>query len=305
MRYNSFSEHLRRLFGCRVYKVSVDAGFTCPTRDGTKARGGCLYCGEEGSRASYCDPDLPIDAQVRRGIEFLRRRYKAEKFIAYFQPYTNTYAPVEVLRGVYDQALAVDNIVGLSIGTRPDCVSPQVLDLLAEYHDRTYLWVEYGLQSAMEKTLHSINREHTVGDFIEAVEQTHARGMRVCAHVILGLPYETPSDMLASADVLNSLHIDGVKIHSLYVNKNARLARLYETGELRLLLQEEYVGLVCDYLERLAPDILIHRLTGEAPPNLLLAPHWCADKSTVIRHIRQELERRGSEQGSRYSQPSS
>lgn len=305
VRYKSFSEHLRGHFGCRVYKVSVDAGFTCPTRDGTKARGGCLYCGEEGSRASYCDPDLPISEQVRRGIEFLRRRYKAEKFIAYFQPYTNTYAPVEVLRRVYDEALAVDDIVGLSIGTRPDCVSPQVLDLLAEYNDRTYIWVEYGLQSAREKTLQYINRQHTVGEFVSVVEQTHTRGMRVCAHVILGLPHETRNDMLASADLISGLHVNGVKIHSLYINKNAPLARLYDTGQLQLLSLDEYVELVCDYLERLAPDILIHRLTGEAPPNLLLAPQWCAEKSAVIRRIRQELERRGSEQGSRYSPPSS
>jgi radical SAM protein (TIGR01212 family) len=300
VRYNSFSAHLRRQFGCRVYKVSVDAGFTCPTRDGTKARGGCLYCGEEGSRASYCDPDLPIGEQVRRGIEFLRRRYKAEKFIAYFQPYTNTYAPVEVLRRAYDEALSVDTIVGLSIGTRPDCISPQVLDLLEDYQGKTYLWVEYGLQSAREKTLELINRHHTVSEFVSAVEQTRDRGIRVCAHVILGLPKETRSDMLASADLLNSLGVNGVKIHSLYVNRNAPLARMYQAGELRLLSLEEYVALVCDYLERLAPDILIHRLTGEAPPTLLVAPQWCTDKSGVIRCIQQELERRDSVQGSRY-----
>lgn len=300
LRYNAFSRHLREVFGCRVHRVSVDAGFTCPVRDGTKGRGGCLYCDEAGSRAGYCDPELPIPEQVRQGIEVARRRFKAQKFIVYFQPYTNTYAEVEKLRQFYDEALQSDeDIIGLAIGTRPDCVPEEVLNLLAEYNQRYYLWVEYGLQSARNETLQRINRGHSVEDFIDAVERTHRRGIRVCAHVILGLPGESPEDMLASAELLNRLGVEGVKIHSLYVSRGAPIARLYEEGKITLLSQEEYIQIVCDYLERLSPEILIHRLVGEARAGDLIAPEWSRHKTRVLQLITEELRRRGTRQGSK------
>jgi radical SAM protein (TIGR01212 family) len=298
VRYNLLSRHLREKFDCRVHRVSLDAGFTCPHRDGTKGRGGCIYCDEAGSRADYCQPELPIAEQLRRGKVRLARRFKAQKFIAYFQPYTNTYAPVERLRTLYDEALDDPDVVGLAIGTRPDCVPEEILDLLAEYHARTYLWVEYGLQSARDETLHAINRQHSVADFVSAVERTKRRGIRLCTHVILGLPGESKPDMLASAQLLNDLAVDGVKIHSLYVSRDAPLAAHYRAGSVRLMTLLEFIDVICDYLERLRPEMLIHRLVGEAPREKLLAPQWCREKTNVLREIDRELERRGTRQGS-------
>jgi radical SAM protein (TIGR01212 family) len=297
-RYNSFSRHLKSHFGCRVHRISLDAGFTCPTRDGTKASEGCAYCDEEGSRAKYCEPQLPLNEQLKRAKVRLARRFKAEKFIAYFQPYTNTYAPVEHLRRVYVEALADPDVVGLAIGTRPDCVPTDVLDLLDDLNSQTYLWVEYGLQSAKNEILKAINRRHTVEDFVLAVEETKERSIRVCAHVILGLPNETREDMLASAKLLNELEIDGVKIHSLYISRNAPLAVPYQQGKFAVMELAEYVKLVCDYLERLRPEALIHRLVGEAPREKLIAPQWCLRKNEVLNEINRELQRRDTRQGS-------
>jgi len=300
LRYNAFSRHLKERFGCRVHRVAVDAGFTCPVRDGTKGTEGCLYCDEAGSRASYCEPDLPIADQVRQGIQKIQRRFKARKFIAYFQPYTNTYAPVEKLRSLYDEALDADErVIGLAVGTRPDCVSNEVLDLLAEYNRHTYLWVEYGLQSAHNRTLEFINRGHTVEDFIDAVQRSHERSLRICAHVIIGLPSESNDDMLDSALLLSRLKVEGIKIHSLYITRNAPIARLSNEGKIDLLSMDEYIQVVCDFLERLAPEILIHRLVGEAGRKELLAPEWTRQKTRIIQLITQELARRGTQQGSK------
>ncbi len=302
LRYNSFSRHLREKFGCRVHRVAVDAGFTCPVRNGTKGKEGCLYCDEAGARAAYCEPQLPIPEQVRQGIAIMRRRFKAEKFIIYFQPYTNTYAPVDKLKQIYDAALDVDeNIIGLAIGTRPDCVSDEVLDLLVQYNTKYYLWIEYGLQSASNETLKRINRGHSVEDFINVVQKTHQRGIRVCAHVILGLPGEKPEEMLASADLINQLKIEGVKIHSLYISRGAPLAKLYEEGKIGVITLEEYIQIVCDYLEHLSPEVLIHRLVGEARIGDLIAPLWCSNKTQVLNLINQELASRNSFQGSKFS----
>ncbi|MCX7765307.1 MAG: TIGR01212 family radical SAM protein [Candidatus Sumerlaeia bacterium] len=301
LRYNSFSRHLREKFGCRVHRVAVDAGFTCPVRNGTKGKEGCLYCDEAGARAAYCEPQLSIREQVQQGIAMMRHRFKAEKFIVYFQPYTNTYAPVDKLREVYDSALNVDeNIIGLAIGTRPDCVSDEVLDLLALYNTKYYLWLEYGLQSASNETLKRINRGHSVEDFVNAVQRTHQRGIRVCAHVILGLPEEKREEMLASADLINQLKIEGVKIHSLYISRGAPLAKLYQEGKIKLLTLEEYIQVVCDYLEYLSPEVLIHRLVGEARIGDLIAPLWCGNKTRVLNLINAELTKRNSFQGRKF-----
>ncbi len=302
--YNAFSRHLKETFGCRVHRVAVDAGFTCPVRNGTKSIHGCLYCDEAGSRAGYCEPELPVPEQVRRGISAMKTRFNARKFIVYFQPYTNTYAPVDTLKKIYEEALAAhEDVIGMAIGTRPDCVTDAVLDLLEEYHRSWYLWLEYGLQSARDHTLQIINRGHTVEEFEDAVVRTHQRDIRVCAHVILGLPGESTDDMLASADVLNDLEVEGVKIHHLYISRHAEIVNLYEAGELRVFTLEEYVDLVCDYLERLSPDILIHRLMGEARPGELIAPVWSARKTYIIQLIQKELKRRGTHQGSKYYGP--
>lgn len=278
----------------------MDGGFTCPTRDGTLGLGGCVYCGKQGSGSGAHRSGFSIAEQVKAGIEMGQRRFKAQKFMAYFQAFTNTYAPVERLRALYDEALRYEEVVGLAIGTRPDCVPEPVLDLLEEYAHRTYLWVEYGLQSAHDRTLRFIKRGHTVAQFIEAVRRTKARGIPICAHVILGLPGETREEMMATADLVASLDLEGIKIHSLCVLQSTELAEMYQRGEFQLPTLEEYVSLVCDFLERLPPRMVIQRLSGEAPADLLVAPSWSLEKRAVLQKIEGELERRGTYQGRRY-----
>ena len=300
-RYNNLSAHLREVFGCRVQRVAVDAGFTCPNRDGTLGVGGCLYCDEAGSRAAYVEPRFSIREQVRRGIEQMRRRYKAEKFLVYFQPYTNTHAPVERLRALYDEALDHPDVAGLMIGSRADCLGGEVLDLLEEYHRRTYLWLELGLQSASDKTLNWIGRGRDVATFERGARQAKARGLRLCAHLIIGLPTDRREDHLAAAELLNRLGFDGLKIHCLYVSRDAPLGAAFEREPFPLMTRRQYVARVCDVLERLDPRIVIHRLTSDADRRALIAPAWCLDKRGVVADIEAELERRDSRQGSRRS----
>ncbi len=225
------------------------------------------------------------------------RKYKARKFLAYFQAFTNTYAPPERIRTLYDEALAVPDIVGLIVGTRPDCLPQAVIELLCEYDKRTYFWLEIGLQSGQDRTLKRLNRGHDVKSFIAAVQQVKKHDIRVCAHVILGLPEESKEEMLSMVHLLNGLEIDGVKLHLLHVLTGTRLAEEYERDEFRILERDEYVELVCDFLERLRPDILIHRLTGDGHRDSLLAPLWSLAKFEVLNAIDNELSRRGSRQG--------
>lgn len=295
-RYRSFSRYLREIFGCRVQKIPLDAGFTCPNRDG-RGFGGCIYCGPRGSGTGAYENGVPLGEQIRAGIESGKRRFGKCKFIAYFQAFTNTYAPPERLKSLYDEALRHQEVVGLSIGTRPDCAPHEVLELLEEYARRCHFWVEYGLQSAHDYTLELINRGHDIAQFVDAVERTKGRGINICAHIILGLPGETKEEMMATADLVASLELEGIKIHSLYVLKGTKLAEIYQRGEFRLLELEEYVSLVCDFLERLPPDMVIQRLTGEAPRDLLVAPRWSREKMAVLGKIDTELEQRGSYQG--------
>lgn len=296
-RYNAFSDELKRHFGCRVHRISVDADFTCPNRDGTVGTTGCIFCGGHGSGAAGIRRELSVAAQIEDGKEVMRRKYKAQKFIAYFQAYSNTYAPVERLRALYDEALAVSDVVGLIVGTRPDCLPEDVVELLAEYHKRTYFWLELGLQSPLDRTLNAIRRGHDFAAFVDAVLRGKSRGLRVCAHVILGLPGEGREDMLDTVGVLNGLGIDGVKLHLLHVMQGTALAELYGKGEIRLLDRDEYVGLVCDFLERLDPRISIQRLTGDGARDYLVAPLWSLQKFEVLNAIDVELERRGTRQG--------
>ena len=296
-RYYDFNTYLRKLFGCRVQKITVDAGLTCPNRDGTISTGGCIYCNVRGSGTGAHAKGLSVTQQLNNGKIALSKRYKARKFIAYFQSFSNTYAPLEALDSLYREALQVDDIVGLSIGTRPDCVNDAVLDLLQAYAQRNLIWIEYGLQSASDATLALINRGHDVQCFKEAVEKTHNRGIKICAHVILGLPHETRPDMLHTAKTLAALGIDGVKLHLLYVIKGTRLETLYRRGEFKCLAQEAYVDLVCDFLERIPPDMVIQRLTGDPHPAELVAPTWALDKKGTLDAIRKTLENRDSRQG--------
>lgn len=295
-RYYTLSRHLRETFGCRVYKVSVDAGLTCPTRDGTKGVGGCIYCDARGSGAYHVRGER-LEEQIRAGMGFGRTRYGASKFIVYFQAFTNTYAPVEQLAALYETALAQRDVVGLAIGTRPDCVPDPVLDLIAGYARTHHVWIEYGVQSARDETLRAIHRGHTAAEFVDAVQRTKGRHIQVCAHIMLGLPGECRTDMMATADLVADLGLDGIKIHPTYVPKGTVLETMFEQGAFAPLEMDAYVGLACDVLERLPERMVIQRITGEAPVGVLVAPGWCLKKHKVLKGIGDELARRDSWQG--------
>lgn len=301
-RYNPFSEELKRVFACRVHRISVDAGFTCPNRDGTVGVNGCLFCSERGGGSLGIARGKSVADQLEHGKEVMVRKYKAKKFLAYFQSYSNTYAPPEQLQLLYDAALAVPDVVGLIVGTRPDCLPPETLALLADYHRQTYFWLELGLQSTLDRTLSAINRGHDSAAFIAAARAVKERGIRLSVHIILGLPGESRKEMLAGAALLNDLGVDAVKIHLLHVNRGTQLAGLYEKGELTLLGKKEYVELVCDFLERLDPRIFTQRLTGDGGRDLI-APLWSAAKFEVLNAIDDELARRGSRQGAIWRWP--
>jgi len=297
-RFNPFSEELKRQFGCRVHRISIDAGFSCPNRDGTVGTGGCIFCSDHGSGSLGIAREKTVAGQLDHGKEVMTRKYKAQKFIAYFQPYSNTYAPVDQLRALYDEALQTPDVVGLIVGTRPDCLPAETLTLLGEYHQKTYFWLELGLQSPHDRTLERIRRGHDFAAFMAAARTVKAAGIRLCVHVILGLPGENREEMLATASILNDLGVDGVKIHLLHVNRGTQLAGMYERGELQLMERDQYVGLVCDFLERLSPQVLIHRLTGDGGRDLI-APLWSAAKFEVLNAVDDELQRRESKQGDR------
>jgi uncharacterized protein len=299
-RYNAFSDALKRVFGCRVQRISVDAGFSCPNRDGALDTKGCIFCGGHGSGSYGILRKLSIAGQIEDGKEVMRRKYKASQFMAYFQAYSNTYAALDDLRRLYDEALAVPDVVGLIIATRPDCLPDEVLGYLAELSSHTYLWLELGLQSMHDRSLTLINRHHDHSCSVDAILRARSQGVRVCAHVILGLPGETREEMLAMAAELNRLGVDGVKLHLLHVMKGTELADMYGRGEVRMLERDEYAGLVCDFLELLNPRILIHRLTGDGGHDNLIAPLWSLKKFEILNLIDAELERRGTRQGSRF-----
>ncbi len=299
-RYYAFSRFLRERFGCRVQRVTVDAGFTCPNVDGTVALGGCVYCDNRSFSPNRRQPRIPIGEQVSRGIALLSRRYGVDRFIAYFQAATNTYAPPDKLRRLYDQALAHPAVIGLAIGTRPDCVPDTVLDLVEEYARDRYVCVELGLQTAHDRSLDWMNRGHHLDAFLDAVERCQGRAFDIGVHVILGLPGETPADMLATADLVASLPIHAVKIHNLHVVRDTPLADMYKAGDVRLFSRDEYVSVLCDFVERLPPAVVVHRLSGDAPPDYLVAPSWCLDKPGLLRAIDAELARRDSWQGRAY-----
>ncbi|MGD9330813.1 MAG: TIGR01212 family radical SAM protein [Desulfobacterales bacterium] len=302
-RYRDLNTYFRERFGHRVHKLTVDAGLTCPNRDGTLSANGCIYCNVRGSGTGASSKGLTIREQLEQSKIPVARRFKARKFMAYFQSYTNTYAPLATLTRLYDQALSVEDVIGLSIGTRPDCVGDDVLDLLAGYARNHLVWVEYGLQSASDQTLRRINRGHDTACFSDATRRARQRGLPVCAHVILGLPGETRREMMATARLLADLSIDGVKIHLLYVIRGTALETLYRQGRFRCLHQEEYADLVCDFIERLPPETVIQRVTGDPQPDELVAPAWALGKRATLDRIQAIFERRDSRQGIHYRPP--
>lgn len=299
-RYYAFSRFLQERFGTKVYRVTVDAGFTCPNVDGSVAVGGCVFCDNRSFSPNRRLPRTSVTEQVRRGVALVQQRYGVDRFLAYFQAATNTYAPVDRLRRLYDEALAHPQIVGLAIGTRPDCVPDPVLDLVQSYARERYVCLELGLQSSHDRSLDWMNRGHHFDAFVDAVQRCQGRGLDVCAHVILGLPGESRQDMLATAEALAALPVHAVKIHNLHVVKETPLERMYREGTVRMLERDEYVQVVCDFLELLPSGMVIHRLQGDAPPDYLIAPLWCLDKPSLLRAIHAELERRDSWQGKKW-----
>lgn len=297
LRYNAYSRYLRARFGERVQKVSLDAKFTCPNVDGTVAKGGCTFCDNRSFSPSRREPIRDISDQLENGITRLKRRYKVDKFIAYFQPATNTYASVERLRPLYAQAIDHEKVVGLSIGTRPDCVAPDVMDLLEEFAEKTFMSVEYGMQTIHNKSLDWMNRGHHHDATLDGIERSRGRGFEICLHVILGLPGESHDEMMATAAEVARLNIDSVKIHNLYCVKNTKLADQIEAGEVTLMGRQEYITTLVDFLERIPEHVLVERTIGDAPPKYFVGPSWCLDKSGVLRAIDEELIRRDSWQG--------
>lgn len=298
--YRDYNTYLRGLFGCRVQKISLDAGFTCPNRDGTKGSGGCVYCNTKGSGTGASGFRKSITEQLEQGKSFLGKRYKAKKFIAYFQSFTNTYAPLDRLRTIYEEALAVQDVVGLSIGTRPDCVSEEVLDYLGDLGGRHFLWLEFGLQSSNDSTLKRINRGHSVRAFEDAVKRTNQRRIPVCAHVILGLPGEGRREMLETARFIGDQGVQGVKVHLLYVIRGTVLHEWYVKGAYHCLSREDYAAIVGDFLSLLPPQVIVHRLTGDPHPHEFVAPRWALEKQANLNAIHEHLLAQGLHQGKEY-----
>jgi uncharacterized protein len=301
LRYYGLNYFLRQKFGGRVQKVSLDAGFTCPNVDGTVAVGGCTFCDNRSFSPSRRLPRLGIRGQLDDGMRRLKWRYDVERFIAYFQPATNTYAPVEHLRPLYEEALAHPKVVGLAIGTRPDCVPDDVLDLLEELAGRTYLSVEYGIQTIHDRSLDWMNRGHHHDATLDAIQRSRNRGFEICCHVILGLPGESHADMLATARELARLGLDAVKIHNLYAVKHTPLADQVQRGEVTLFGRDDYIAVLVDFLELLPPQMIVERISGDAPPDYFIGPTWCLDKPGVLRALHAELDRRDTWQGKHYT----
>jgi len=299
--YRDFNSYLREVFGCRVQKIIIDAGLSCPNRDGTVGWGGCIYCNARGSGSGAASRSQSISDQLKEGKSYLAKRYKAKKFLAYFQSFSNTYGSLDRLKNLYKEALSVPDVVGLTIGTRPDCAEEKILDYLGQVGKHHLVWLEYGLQSADNSTLARINRGHGVEAFSDAVERTRRRDIPICAHVILGLPGETKADMLDTARFLAESDIQAVKIHLLYVVRGTRLESWYLGGEYRCLSREEYVSIVGDFLSLLPPEVIIQRLTGDPHPEELVAPLWALEKQKNLNEIQAHMKCRGLFQGKEFT----
>ncbi len=295
--YNAYVDHLKERFGGRVQKVTVDAGFTCPNRDGSKGYGGCIYCNNDSFKQTYNSPDRTIPEQIETGISFLSRRYKADRFIAYFQAYSNTYAPLKRLKVLYEQALSHPKVVGLAIGTRSDCIDEEKIAYLEQLSGNYHITVEYGLESPYDKSLAWINRQHDFQNWVKAVEMTDGRGIHICSHIILGFPTESREEMLQTADILSRYPLDSLKIHHLHVVKKTALAKRYKDKPFHLFGYQEYIQLVTDFLQRLRPDIRIQRLCGETHPGMLITPQWGVRSDVLQRRVEMEMQRKNVWQG--------
>jgi len=296
-RYYTWNQHLREVFGEKVIKVALDAGRSCPNRDGTLSYGGCIFCSGRGSGDFAGGRGLSIKEQFAEVRQRTLKKWPRAKYIGYFQSFSATYGPAEELRVLYEEALEQEGVVGLSIATRPDCLEPDILNVLEDLNRRTYLWVELGVQSVHEKTLAWLNRGHDFSCFTRALKELRQRNIRVCVHTIVGLPCESKREMLETAKTLAGMPIQGIKIHSLHILRGTPLADRYQQGGLKLLTMDEYIEIVADILEIIPADIIIHRLMGDGPADLVLAPEWTRRKWEVLNGIDRELERRNSYQG--------
>ncbi|MEN8174719.1 MAG: TIGR01212 family radical SAM protein [Pseudomonadota bacterium] len=286
---NTFGQAMLKRYGERVHKLAINASFTCPNRDGSKGTGGCSFCNNVSFSPNARKPPS-VGGQIAAGRRVLRKRTGARKFIAYFQAYSNTYGELEVLRRLYEQALAEPGVIGISVGTRPDCVSTAVLDLLADYRDRGFeVWLELGLQSAFDSTLKRVNRGHGFTEYRDTLRAARVRGIQVCTHLILGLPGETRRHWSETLERVLELGVDGLKLHPLHVVKHTLLAHQWRRGEYQPLNQEEYVEAAAGLIRRTPAEIIFHRITGTASEDILLAPDWCARKWSVLNAIHQRL----------------
>lgn len=296
-RYNSFGAYVKKRFGVTVYKVNVDAGFTCPNRDGTIGTTGCIYCNNDSFRPNSCRPTLSLDEQIRNGIAYIRKRYKAEKFLVYFQPYTNTYAPVSELELLYREALSDPSVAGLAIGTRPDAVDGEKVALLQSLAEKYFILVEYGMQSIYNRTLEFIKRGHDYDTFLRALDLTKDRGILIGAHIIVGFPTETRGEMLLMADELSHLPVEFLKIHQLQVVRGTALEAIYRENPFHVFGYDEYLDFVTEFIERLSPRIVLERLFATAPDPILIAPQWGRSRQEILRDIEKKLEAKDTWQG--------
>lgn len=288
-KYYTLNHFLRNKFGQKVFKISLDAGFSCPNRDGTISKGGCLYCSERGSGDFAGDRNFSISSQFQDIKAMMKNKWKSGKYIAYFQAYTNTYGEIQELRRKYEEAIKQEGVVALAIATRPDCLSQEVIELVSEYNSKLYTWIELGLQTSNEKTAKIINRGYTLDIFEDALGRLRRKNIDVVVHTIFGLPGESREDMLNTIKYLANKDIQGIKIHLLHLLKGTPLVKLYEQGKLRFLEKDEYIDLVCQAITLLPQSIVIHRLTGDAPRNLIIGPMWSLKKWEVLNDIDKKL----------------
>jgi radical SAM protein (TIGR01212 family) len=299
-RYHSLNYFLRDKFGGKVFKISLDAGFSCPNRDGTISSGGCLFCSERGSGDFAGNREFSITNQFEDIKNMMSKKWKSEKYIAYFQAYTNTYAPIEVLRRKYEEAVSEDGVVGLAIATRPDCLDDTVLDLIEEYSSKVYTWVELGLQTVSDESAKIINRGYELSKFEEALNALNKRNIDVVVHTIFGLPSESAEDMLKTIEYVAGKDIKGIKMHLLHLLDHTPMTQLYKRGELKFLEEEEYIDIICKSITMLPPTMVIHRLTGDAPRELLIGPIWSLNKWEVLNGIDNKLKELDLYQGMNY-----
>ena len=296
-RYNPFGPYMKKKFGTSVYKVSVDAGFSCPNRDGTISTTGCIYCNNDSFKPGSCKPALSISEQIRNGIYQIKKRYKAEKFLVYFQPYTNTYASVAKLKHLYKEALSEPYVIGIAIGTRPDCIDEEKIMFLSELAKKYFILIEYGMQSIYDRTLEFINRGHDYSTFLKALYMTKDKGIYIGAHVIVGFPTESKEEILLMADEVSRIPVDFLKIHHLQVIKDTPLEIIYRENPFHLFSYEEYIDFITDFIGRLSPRIILQRLFANAPDNILIAPRWEKGRQEILRDIEKQIELRDIYQG--------